>query len=106
MEKKEIRWSQEALEDLQKILIYIGRQSPPVAEKVGDAIYERTSELELFPRIGTGFKFHGRRYRRITVKGYYVIYEILGNEVNVRSVFRATRDIRGAMMRLDDDSTE
>jgi plasmid stabilization system protein ParE len=41
----EIRWSAEAVEDLEQIVEYIERDKPSAAQKIAEAIYNRIEAL-------------------------------------------------------------
>ena len=47
-----IRWSPEALEDIESIANYIERDSPNYAKSVVEKIFDKAELLEEFPELG------------------------------------------------------
>jgi plasmid stabilization system protein ParE len=47
-----IRWSADAVADLENIVDYIRRDNPAAAQRVGQTIYDRLSVLATFPYGG------------------------------------------------------
>jgi plasmid stabilization system protein ParE len=48
----QIRWSSDAVADLETIVDYIRRDNPAVAQRVGQTIYDSLSVLRTFPYGG------------------------------------------------------
>jgi plasmid stabilization system protein ParE len=47
-----LRWSPDAVTDLEGIVEYIRPDNPAVARRIGQTIYDRLSVLEQFPHAG------------------------------------------------------
>jgi toxin ParE1/3/4 len=65
----EIRWTQEAVSWLQDIHTHISNDSPNIANRVVDEIFEKTQILEGFPKIG--YKYENRENIRVLLYGHY-----------------------------------
>jgi len=57
----EIRWSPEAVEDLERVVRHIQRDNFTAARKVADTIYTGVTNLENFPNRGRTGKIDGTR---------------------------------------------
>ena len=94
MEKYEVRFLQEALGDLEEIVVYIAQNNRATALRVHDEIMEKAGELSVFPRRGRPIpdaKMSKAGYRMLLVKPYIVIYRITRSNVFIcRVVHGAT----------------
>ena len=52
METYNVRFLQEALDDLEEIVLYIAQDSRKAALRMHDAIMEKASDLKIFPKRG------------------------------------------------------
>ena len=77
-----IIWSQEALDDLSSIRIYIENESYYYAKKCIETITSETRRLENFPRLGrTVPEYESEYMREIFVYDYRIIYNIEQEEI-------------------------
>ena len=93
-----IRWSPQALRDLESIRDYIAQDSPRYAELVVTRIIASVDRLQAFPDSGRIVPERGDpEIREVIVRPYRVVYRRRANEVEIATVFRASRllpDIR------------
>ncbi len=76
-----IIWTDSAIADLREIFLYISRDNPAAAEKVGQAILDHVKLLTSFPMIGPAYPRHSDSGRReIVCSNYRIFYK--GSEKN------------------------
>lgn len=92
-------WSPDALDDLDTIRAYIGRNSRIYAAEFIERILVATDRLEMFPLSGRVVPEKDRDdYRELIVQNYRVLYVVEGDDVNITAVVHGTRrlpDISG-----------
>ena len=77
-----IKWSEEALKDLNSIRVYIQYESYYYAEKCINRILDETRRLENFPRLGRVVpEYESDFMREIFVYDFRIIYNIEEEEV-------------------------
>ena len=87
-----IRWSPQALRDLESIRDYIAQDSPRYAELVVTRIIAFVDRLQAFPDSGRIVPERGDpEIREVIVRPYRVVYRRRANEVEIATVFRASR---------------
>lgn len=87
-----VRWSPEAIEDLEAIEQYIGRDAPPYARIVVQRIIAAVDRLTSFPTMGRVVPEVGRQeIRELIVGAFRVVYRYRSEAVEIVTVFRATR---------------
>ncbi|HEV2202225.1 MAG TPA: type II toxin-antitoxin system RelE/ParE family toxin [Bryobacteraceae bacterium] len=72
-----IRWSPDAVADLENIVAYIHRDNPAAAQRVGQAIYDRLSVLGTFPYGGRVGCVEGTREFPLPPPPFIVVYRVL-----------------------------
>ena len=85
METYNVRFLQEALDDLEEIVLYIAQDSCQAALQMHDKIIEKANELTLFPKRGRlvpDKKMAAAGYRMLEIKPYIAFYRVI-----VRNVF-------------------
>ena len=91
----EIRWSIDALEDLESIASYIEQDSPEKANELVTEIFEKVEMLKDFPHIGRIFsERNNERIRELIHKNYRIVYEIKNNIIEILIVTHGSRLIR------------
>ena len=91
-------WSETATNDLDGIVLYIGRSSPRYAAVVVSRIIMAAGRLADFPESGRIVPELGDAAVREVIHGpYRIIYELRGDAVEVVTVFRASRLFPPAM---------
>jgi toxin ParE1/3/4 len=87
-----IRWSPEAVEDLESIAEYIGKDSQYYAKAVVNKILSSTQNLETFPYIGRMVpEISNENIRERFVYSYRLIYKIEKIEILVVAVIHGKR---------------
>ena len=89
METYEIRFLQEALDDLEEIILYIAQSSHAAALRMHDRIIEKANDLSIFPKRGRPVpdkKMMAAGYRMLAVKPYIAFYRIIGHNVFIYRV--------------------
>ncbi len=78
----EVRWTSQALDDLESVCRYIERDSPRVAEAFAGRVFGLTDQLELFLRSGRILpELEREDIRELIVFNYRVIYLLTPDEV-------------------------
>jgi len=77
----ELRWTQEAAADLERIADYLFERTPDRAERLVRALYEAPSSLLTFPNRGRLGKKEGTREVAMSPLPYVVIYTVRGDAV-------------------------
>lgn len=87
-----VRWTEQAVGDLQSIREFIERDSPRYGRLVAERIFESTARLEAFPRSGRVVPELGRDdVREVIVGDYRVVYRIEADACVLFTVFRSSR---------------
>lgn len=84
-----LRFTPEALDDIERIHAYIARarrQSPARAYKVASLIRVAINHLQLFPLMGRPGRLDGTRELIVSRLPYVAIYVVRGNEVLIQRV--------------------
>ena len=91
----EIRWSIDALDDLESIASYIEQDSPEKAIEFVSEIFEKVEILKDFPRVSRIFsEWKNKRIREIIHKNYRIVYEIKNNIIEILIVTHGSRLIK------------
>ena len=87
-----VTWTDNALEDVEAICFYIARNSPGAAEVFADSLFAASRQLEQFPRMGRRVPevLHGE-VRELILGNYRLAYRIVGDEVQVLTVYHSAR---------------
>ncbi len=87
-----IRWSPEAVADLQDIHDWIARDSPRYARAMVSRLVEAVEQLVVQPRSGrTMPEAHDPTIRELIVESYRLVYRVRDEHVEVITVFHAAR---------------
>ena len=71
-----LKWSEEALEDIESIATYIEKDSPIYAKSVVSKFFEKSEMLQKFPELGRKVpEFNDPIIREIFVYSYRLIYK-------------------------------
>jgi plasmid stabilization system protein ParE len=97
---KELRWLNDALEDLAQIVAGIAETAPRTAERFAERVFRRAELLQQFPHLGPVCPYH-RRTRQLVHGNYVIYYTIHRTEVVVRAVVRGARLFRPEWLRRE-----
>jgi addiction module RelE/StbE family toxin len=87
-----IRWTEQAVQDLQQIRSYIERDSPRYGRLVSERLYESTERLGAFPRSGRVVpELNQKKVRELIVGEYRIVYRMEDAAVVILTVFRSSR---------------
>ena len=89
---KEPRFSPLAVEDLERILEYIGRDNPPVANRFVETLKEKCNTLARFPLLGASREQLARGLRVFAVDNYAIYYSLENDTVRIERVLHGARD--------------
>jgi toxin ParE1/3/4 len=74
-----LRWSPDAVADLESIVEYIRLDNPAVAQRIGQTIYDRLSVLGKFPRAGRIGRVEGTREFPLPPLPFIGVYRVIAN---------------------------
>jgi len=85
-----VRWSNQALADLEAIGDFIARDAPSVAQVFVERVFTAVKRLEAFPRSGRIVpEISQEDIREIIFGSYRIVYVVSDDEVNILTVFHA-----------------
>lgn len=88
----EVRWTDQAVDDLSAIREFISRDSLRYGRLVAERLFEATFRIGTFPRSGRIVPEVGRDdLREIIVGEYRIVYRLSGRAAVVLTVFRSSR---------------
>lgn len=98
----EVRWSPEAIEDLESIAEYIGRDSQFYAKAVVTEILSTSRSCSGFPLIGRIVPEIGHeRIRERFVYSYRLVYRINSSSIQIIAVIHGKRLLESIAGRID-----
>ncbi len=87
-----VTWTQQALEDLEAVCIFIARDAPLYAELFAGQVLRATDRLEDFPLSGRVVPEIGQEnIREIILGNYRIIYRVLPEEVEILTIYHGAR---------------
>ena len=84
METYDVRFLQEALDDLEEIVLYIAQDSHQAALHMHDKIIEKANDLAVFPKRGRlvpDKKMAAAGYRMLGINPYIAFYRVANRNV-------------------------
>ena len=84
METYDVRFLQEAVDDLDEIVLYIAQDNRQAALHMHDKIVEKASDLSVFPKRGRlvpDKKMAEAGYRMLGIKPYIAFYRIVDRSI-------------------------
>jgi addiction module RelE/StbE family toxin len=88
----EIKWTNNAFEELDDIANYISKDSPKYAQILVKQIYEMISHLQQFPKFGRMVpEYNDPNLREILYKNYRIIYLVKNKHLEIISVIHGSR---------------
>ena len=88
----EVRWTDQAAEDVQSIRDFIGRSSPRYALLVAERLVGAVERLEALPHSGRMVpEFNDDRLREVIWGNYRIIYQLLDDTVEVLTIYHGAR---------------
>ena len=88
----ELKWTEQALSDVEAIAIYIARDSTFYAQAFAQKIFDTVQQLEIFPESGRMVpELNQQNIREIVIGSYRVIYRVKNNYVEILTVYHSSR---------------
>ena len=88
----EVRWTPQALDDLEAICLFIARDAPQAAAIFADRAFRSTDRLANYPRLGRVVPELGiENIREILLGSYRLIYRIQQDDLEVLTVHHGAR---------------
>ena len=91
MEIYDVQFLQEALGDLEEIVLYISKDSRAAALRMHDKIIEKANDLATFPKRGRlvpDKKISEAGYRVLGIKPYVAFYRVIDKSIFIYRVLR------------------
>lgn len=88
-----VRWTEEALSQLETIAGHIQRDSPSAAQRVAKDIVHAAESLSNLPHRGRLGVVSGTRELVLSPIGYIVTYEVLGDAVFILRIHHGAQDL-------------
>jgi plasmid stabilization system protein ParE len=87
-----IRWTTEAVANLENLCLHIAEDSPPAAFKTANEIYEGIEELVVFPNRGRKGREEGTRELVLAPLPYIAIYRVKDSTVEILHIYHGAQD--------------
>jgi toxin ParE1/3/4 len=88
----EVTWTDQALDDLDSICLFIARDAPRHAELFAARVFQATERLEHFPRSGRVVPELGRDdLRELIVFSFRVIYRVRPDEAEILTIHHGAK---------------
>jgi toxin ParE1/3/4 len=87
----ELRWTEEAAADLERITDYLFENAPTRAAGLVHEIYDAPSALLKFPYSGRPGKRRGTRELVLSPLPYIVIYQITGDVIHIGRILHGAQ---------------
>ena len=88
----QVRWTDQAVDDLMSIRDFIERDSPQYGRLVAERLFEATSRIEIFPESGRIVpELRRNDVREIIVGEYRIVYRLKAEVATLLTVFRSSR---------------
>jgi len=89
-----IEWTDPALDDLETIRDYIGKDSPYYARQFIERIFDAAATLQNHPKMDRPFPEADREdVRELVFQGYRIIYRTKPDRVQVITVIHSSRNL-------------
>jgi len=87
-----VKWTRNALDELDEIAKYISRDSPKFAKFLVNQMFETARHLEQFPKLGRIVpEYNNPDLREIIYKNYRIIYLIKSDQLEIISLIHGSR---------------
>jgi toxin ParE1/3/4 len=88
----EVRWTLQALDDLEAICLFISRDAPQVASVFADRAFQVTDHLVSHPELGRIVpETQDKTIREVSIHSYRIIYRITEDRIDVLTVHHGAR---------------
>ncbi len=88
-----LRWSPQAIRDVESIRAYIAQDSPSYAELIARRLVAAAERLQTFPQSGRLVpERQDPAIREVIVGAYRIVYRLRADVVEIATVFRGSRE--------------
>jgi len=87
----ELRWSEAAASDLERVVNYLFEETPQHAPELVRAIYEAPLGLTHFPRRGRPGRKDGTRELVLSPLPYVIVYRITGDVIHLLRILHTAQ---------------
>jgi addiction module RelE/StbE family toxin len=87
----QLRWSEEAASDLERITNYLFKEAPQHAPELVRAIYKAPSALLTFPNLGRSGKKEDTRELVLSPLPYVIVYRIAGDAIHILRILHGAQ---------------
>ena len=89
-----VKWTDNAIKELDEIALYISKDSLRYAEILVSQVYEMVSHLTQFPKLGRKVpEYNNPNLREILYKNYRIIYLIKNDHLEIISIIHGSRKL-------------
>ncbi len=90
-----VKWTPQALDDLEAICLFIARDAPPIASVFAERAFDAVDRLADFPESGRIVpEVSDPSFREIILGNYRIIYRLQPGEAQILTVHHAARELR------------
>jgi len=107
MEICNVLFLQEALDDLEEIMLYIAQDNRNAALRLYDEIMGKTDHLKTFPKLGRSVpevKMQKFGFRMLLIKAYIAFYRVIDNTVYIYRVVHGATNYPMLYAKLSEES--
>ena len=91
----EVRWTPQAIDDVEAICLFIARDAPSVAALFAQRAFDATDRLAAFPESGRIVpELNNPIFRELILGKYRLIYRIRSGDVQILTVHHGARELR------------
>jgi len=91
----EIKWTENALKELDYIALYISKDSPKYAQILVNQVFEMVNHLKEFPKFGRKVpEYNNPNLREIIYKNYRIVYLIKTKHIEIISIIHGSRRLK------------
>jgi toxin ParE1/3/4 len=92
IQRRRIRWTRDAANDLEQIFRHFLRDNPSAASNVIRTITDGVGRLKAFPNLGRNGQVEGTREIVFTSLPYIAVYRVKQNAIEILRVYHAAQD--------------
>lgn len=104
MEQYDVRFLEDAFNDLEEIILYIANDSKAAAIKMHDLIIEKAKDLTFFPKRGRlvpDKRMAEVGFRMLAAQKYIIFYKIDGKVIHIHRILHGARNYPSLFGMLD-----
>jgi toxin ParE1/3/4 len=89
----ELRWSERAADDLERICVWIEKDNPEAARRVARIIYDGCGQLREFPELGRpSQRLSRRRELSLPPLPYVAVYQVKESVVEISRIWHGAQN--------------